>query len=361
MVEEGFDIFRRWRLILSSADLEDVLDLLRAAALYEVMRVGYDPFVKADEGLLRKMVRSGLVRKTKSGYSLTEYGLLFLSIFSMLVAELGLYEDTPPSRKTLEMVERLLRFAELYELSGVKAENVVVISNLLGRLADLTALVPVLDTDGVKRLMEKISALREALVEVGSQWREEIMALDAVLDADFSVIGGNIDGFETLFNRLMRVSLVPSAVADAVIGRLLDGGISPWEIFDWNLVPLRVYPLAPLSVRYKADRAESKGVPPFTGKRAVVLPSASEIFGVLSSMVQRGIVPDLSEDGWWLNALSHYKDAYNRLGDTEGYRKALKARKLMAVSMVFEGLGEELPQEVRQRLWLAFGRLANLV
>ncbi len=361
MVEEGFDIFRRWRLVLSSVDLEDVLGLLRAAALYEVMRVGYDPFVKADEGLLRKMVRSGLVRKTKGGYSLTEHGLLFLSMFSMLVAELGLYEDTPPSRKTLEMVERLLKFAELYELSGVKAENVVVISSLLGRLADLTALVPVLDTDGVKRLMKRISALRKALVEAEGQWREEIMALDAVLDADFSVIGGNITGFETLFNRLMRVSLVPSAAADAVIDRLLNGEVSPWEIFDWSLMPLKVYPLAPLSVRYKADRAESKGVPPFTGKRAVVLPSASEIFGVLSSMVLKGVVPDLESDRWWLEALSHYRDGYNRLRNTEGYQKALKARKLMAVSMVFEGLGEELPQEIKQRLWLAFGRLANLV
>jgi len=329
------DVVRMLHIILMGRVSSEVIDEYFIASQYE-KRYG----VPLSEDVKRVALKEHLIEKSRGVYELTLEGRLFLFVISDLLVEVESFYNTPPTKREITHILRLLSLLRVYEKEGYIAENIGLLTTALSSIKSSARFVGGDEgTEFYAKLVEEYEAIKQL---AGENIRDEdfskaLTALASIIDTELAFIKEHLEEIK----HLRRKSHLLLYLSTKQVNELRDKMIAdPEQYFRFSVVPVskKIMPVAYIR-RYgkyseNAQEIHYEPLPATYEYEDIPIPGGEELFHVILVYFQNdGELPDMADDRWWLSKLSVYADAYKEYHTDGGYMKALRARKVMALSM----------------------------
>ncbi|GEM_PF-2107007 len=292
------------------------------------------------EKILLLAVKEGLLKKTRGIYELTLHGRLFLFLISDILVEIATFYKTPPTKREIAHILRILSMLRVYESEGLVAENIGLLTTALSNIRKSAKFV--LDSGGedlYERLVEEYESIKSLASRMSDDedFTKALTALAGIIDTELTFIREHLEEIR----HLRRKSYLLLYASSHDVERIRDKLLENVDIyFDFSLIPIAGL-FTPVSYirRYMPQSREDDIVQrevsiTYDEEASVVMPTSDELFQVLFAYYKKNDeLPNMSEDTWWLDRLNIYKDSYMAQRNDIGYIRAIKARKVMALSM----------------------------
>ena len=347
---EAWDQLHKWGRIIRSSRFIDAVRIMHAILMGNIeghmvdlhyIIVEMEKSFNLTEGveeIVTLLVKEGFVKRTGRTYELTLYGRLFLFVISDALVEIATFYRTLPTQREVRHILRVLSMLRAYESEGLVTENpnllIAALSNIRKRLLFI---VDSDDENLYSEIVARYELIKNALLD-NSLKQHVLQALTTVIDTEIGFIREHIGEIK----RLKKQSEILLYRSTREIERLKNLDVDEIEKkFRFHIIPFptRISPVSYI-VRYsdrKKEKEESfmiKFQEQEDRIKVPFIPSADEIFHVLwNYYVEYDELPNMEEDNWWLDKLDVYQEEYWIHKDEIGYIKAIKARKVMALSM----------------------------
>ena len=348
---DSWKLLHDWGRIIRSPHFIDVMRLLHLIVMGKIsseiiddnyLEVEYErrygEKLPADVITLAK--REKFIERKRGTYDITLDGRLFLFLVSDVLVEIENFHRTPPTSREVAHILRLLAMLRAYEKEGLITENVSLLTTALASIRTTARIVP---TQEERELYDKLIEEYEFIKGLASQISQDedfskaLTTLASLIDTEITFIREHIDEIK----RLRRRSHILLYISMSDIDNIQDAFLSrPEEFFKFDIIPVSkmIMPTGSLKryggLRNKQISISQDEVEVSQTTEDITLPSAEEIFHVIwNTFVETGSLPDMASDQWWLDKLPVFRKYYEEYKGEKGYRKALKARKVMALSM----------------------------
>lgn len=350
LYDEAWDQLHDWGRIIRSSRFIDAVRIMHAILIGNIeghmvdlhyiiveMEKNFN-LTEGVEEVVILLVKEGLIKRTGGTYELTLYGRLFLFIISDALVEIATFYRTLPTQREVRHVLRVLSMLRVYESEGLVTENpnllIAALSNIRKRLLFI---VDSDDEDLYSEIVARYELIKNALLDNDLK-QHVLQALATVIDTEIGFVKEHIGEIK----RLKKQSEILLYRSTSEIESLKNLDVTEIEKkFRFSIVPFpdRLAPVLHM-VRYTGRKRETEKtfmVEFQEGEDRIkepFLPLADELFHVLwNYYVEHDELPSMDENNWWLEKLDVYQKEYELHKDEVGYIRAIKAKKVMALSM----------------------------
>ena len=340
-----------WGRIIRSPYFIDIMRLLHLIVMGKIsseliddnyLRVEYERRYggKLPSEAINLAKRERFIERKRGTYDITLGGRLFLFVVSDALVEIENFHRTPPTAREVNHILRLLAMLRVYEKEGFITENIGLLTTALASIRTTARIVPGQEE---KDLYDKLVQEYEFIKNLASQVSQDddfskaLTTLANLIDTEITFIREHIDEIK----RLRRRSQILLYISLSDLGKIQETFLKRAdEFFKFNLIPvskmimpagyLRKYSASKMrQVNLSEERVAVK-----QSSEKTTLPSAEELFHIIwNAFMETGFLPDMSSDIWWLEKLPVFRKYYYEYKERIGYKKALRARKVMALSM----------------------------
>ncbi len=367
---DSWEQLHNWGKIIRSSRFIDVVRLLHIVLMGNISSLLVDEhfiltefekrygFSEGVNEVIDIAIKNLLLKRSRGMYELTLYGRLFLFIISDILVEIATFYKTPPTKREITHILRILSMLRVYESEGLIAENIGLLTTALSNIRKSAKFAL---GDGGEDLYKRLISEYESIKALASKtagdedFAKALTALASIIDTELTFIREHLEEIKHLRRKSYLLLYASSADVEKIRDTLLE---NVEEYFDFSTVPIAGM-ITPVSYirRYfpqisNDEVLREETVSPMLDEVSVPIPTSDELFQVLFAYYKsHDILPVMSEDRWWLEKLSVYKETYELYKSEKGYKRALRARKVMALSMflITAVADEELVLSVKRK------------
>ncbi len=349
---EAWEHVHRWGRIIRSANFIEIVRMLHIVLMGHVLSEVVDIHYIDNEfhnrygengnvsDILMVALKEGLIEKKKGVYELTLNGRLFLFLISDILVEVATFYDTPPTQREIVHILRLLSMLRVYEGEGLIAENIGLLTTALGNIRRSAKFVSGDDSEELyDKLIEEYKFIKNLTQQTfdDEDFTRALQALASLIDTELVFVKEHLQEIKRLRRKSFLLLHISSSDLDDIRDLLLENvekyfDFSLFSVSD-NIIPvsyIRKYPTVKEEKHFFMEEVSNNQ----ELDMEVLMPSADELFNILwLSFVNEGHLPSMANDKWWLDKLTVYRESYDRHKEDKGFIRAIKARKVMALSM----------------------------